>query len=264
MSEPIKIAVCVKQVKSLDDEFELSDGALLEDDLERELNEWDAVALEAALQLREAAPEGGEVIALTVGDEEAGEVLIDCMARGADASRRIWSPELEGADAIRVAAVLAASLRDYGADLILCGVQSADAVNAATGSALAGLLDLPRVAVVKAVEHDAATGSATVRRELEGGTLEVVRVATPALLTIQTGSFRPRYANLRAIRQAREKRLDVLSLTDLGLDGATLPAGAERRELRLPDASHQARMLAGSIDEVALEIKSIIAERVAR
>lgn len=264
MSGSVKIAVCVKQVKSLDDEFELSAGVLEEDDLERELNEWDAVALEAALQLREAAPEGGEVIALTVGDEDADEALYDCMARGADASRRIWSPELEGSDPMRTAAVLAASLRGYGADLVLCGVQSADAVNAATGVALAGLLDLPRVAVVKAVEHDATTGATTVRRELEGGTVEVVRLNAPALLTIQTGGFRPRYANLRAIRQAREKPLEVFSPADLGLDPAALPAGAQRRELREPEVGRQARILEGSVEEVAAEIRSVIEERIPR
>lgn len=264
MSRPLKIAVCVKQAKTLDDEFELTDGALLEDDLERELNEWDAVALEAALQLREAAPEGGEVIVLTVGDEEADEALYDCMARGADASRRIWSPELEGADPMRVAAVLAASLRGDEFDLILCGVQSADAVNAATGVAVAGLLDLPRVAVVKDVQHDAASGSITARRELEGGSVEVVRLNTPALLTIQTGNFRPRYANLRAIRLAQEKPLEVHSPSDLGLDPAALPAAAERRQLRLPEVGRQARILEGSVDEIAAEIRSIVEERVAR
>ncbi len=48
----------------------------------------------------------------------------------------------------------------------------------------------------------------------------MLKVRCPALLTIQTGINEPRYANLRAIKQAREKPLDELGLDDLGLDAA--------------------------------------------
>ena len=100
---------------------------------------------------------------------------------------------------------------------MLCGVQSSDAVNGATGIALAGYLELPHVAVVKQLDWDAASWTATVKRELEGGLVEVLRVRTPALLTIQTGINEPRYANLRAIKQAREKPLEVTTPDDLGV-----------------------------------------------
>ena len=259
----MKLAVCVKQVGSLDDEFELRDGAIEDDDVERELNEWDAVSLEMALRLREAAGEG-EVAVLTVGDEDSEEALLDCMARGADRGLRIWSPELAGADPLRIAAVLAAALERESPDLVLCGVQSSDSANGATGAAVAGRLDMPRVAVVKQVEYDPESGAATVRRELEGGTVEVLTLRSPALLTIQTGSCQPRYANLRAIRQAREKPLAVCSLADLGLEAATLPAGSRQRALRLPESGPGAQMLAGPPAELAAEIKRIVAERVAR
>ena len=99
---------------------------------------------------------------------------------------------------------------------MLCGVQSSDAVDAATGVALAAHLGLARVAVVRGVEHDAAAGALTVERELEGGSIEVLRVGLPALLTIQTGINEPRYATLRAIKQAREKPLDVVEPASWG------------------------------------------------
>ena len=70
----MKIVVPVKQVAALDEEFELlDDGSGVDPDfLERDLNEWDAFSLEAALQLREG-PASGEVVVVTVGDDEADE-----------------------------------------------------------------------------------------------------------------------------------------------------------------------------------------------
>ena len=79
----MKIVVPVKQVAALDDEFELlDDGSGVDPDcLEWELNEWDTFSLEAALELREAVGDG-EVVAVTVGDEEAEEGLLSAPREG--------------------------------------------------------------------------------------------------------------------------------------------------------------------------------------
>ena len=66
------------------------------------------------------------------------------------------------------------------------------------------------MAVVKQIDFDGST--LTVHRELEGGLVEVARIGLPALLTVQTGINEPRYATLRAIKQAREKPLEVRDL----------------------------------------------------
>jgi electron transfer flavoprotein beta subunit len=257
----VKIVVPVKAVAALDDEFELvGDTAVDPDSLEWDLNEWDAFSLEEALQLRDAAGDG-EVVVVTVGDEEAEDSLMSCLAKGADRAIRIWDDALEGVDALAVARVLAAAVQRESPDLVLCGVQSSDAVNGATGVALAAHLGLPRVAVVKALEL--GDGAATVERELEGGLVEVLRVRLPALLTIQTGINEPRYATLRAIKQAREKPLAELALADLDLDpDAVAAAGGSRlRRLRHPERGEGAEMLAGSPDDVAARIAEIVKER---
>lgn len=260
----MKIVVPVKQVAALDDEFELlDDGAGVDPDfVERDLNEWDAFSLEAALLLKEAAGEG-EVIAVSVGDDEATEGLLTCLAKGADRGVRVWDDVLENADALSVARVLAAAVERESPDLVLCGVQSSDAVNGATGVALAAHLRLPHVAVVNGLEFDAGSGTATVDRELEGGLIEVLKIRCPALLTIQTGINEPRYANLRAIKQAREKPLDELGLEDLGLDeqAVAASAGARRRRLHPPEAGGGAEMLQGSPAETAARIAEIVKER---
>jgi electron transfer flavoprotein beta subunit len=260
----VKIVVPVKQVAALDDEFELlDDGSGVDPDfVERDLNEWDAFSLEAALQLSEAANEG-EVVAVSVGDDEATEGLLTCLAKGADRGVRIWDDALHDADVLAVARVLAAAVERESPDLVLCGVQSSDAVNGATGVALAAHLGLPHVAVVSGLQFDASSGTATVDRELEGGLVEVLKVKLPALLTIQTGINEPRYANLRAIKQARDKPMDELGLDDLGLDAQAVAAaaGARRRRLRPPEAGGGAEIIDGSPAEAAARIADIVKER---
>src|SRR2546421_161583 len=156
----MKIVVPVKQVAALDDEFELlADGSGVDPDgLEWELNEWDTFSLEAALQIRDSAG-GGEVVAISVGDEEAEEGLLSALAKGADRGLRIWDESLADADALAVARVLAAAVQAESPDLVLCGVQSSDAVNSATGIALAGYLGLSHVAVVKRIELEGTTAT---------------------------------------------------------------------------------------------------------
>jgi electron transfer flavoprotein beta subunit len=260
----MKIVVPVKQVAVLDEEFELLEDrpGVDPDAIEWELNEWDDFSLEAALLLREAQGEG-EVVVISVGNEEAEEGLRACLAKGADRALRIWEGSLDGVDSLAVARVLAAAVERESPDLVLCGVQSSDAVNSATGVALAAHLGLPRVAVVKALDYDAAAGSATVERELEGGLIELLRVRLPALLTIQTGINEPRYANLRAIKQAKEKPLEVLELSGLGLDDAAVAdaSGARVRGLAPPDTGGGAEMLNGSPSAVAERIAEIVKEQ---
>jgi electron transfer flavoprotein beta subunit len=262
----MKIVVPVKQVAALDEEFELLDDSVGVDPdfLEWDINEWDTFSLEAALELRDSIDgDGHEVVVVTVGDEGAEEGLLSCLAKGADRAVRVWDEALEGADVLAIAKVLATLVERESPDLVLCGVQSSDAVNGATGVALAGYLGLPHVAVVKRIDYDPAAASATVDRELEGGLIEVLSVGTPALLTIQTGINQPRYANLRAIKQAREKPLAVSGLEDVGLDAGAVAAAAGSRAVGLatPERSESAEMLNGSPAAVAARIVEIVRER---
>jgi electron transfer flavoprotein beta subunit len=262
----MKIVVPVKEVAVLDEEFELLEDrpGVDPDAIEWELNEWDDFSLEAALQLREAEGDG-EVVVVSVGDEEAEEGLRSCLAKGAERALRVWDDSLEGADPLAVARVLGAVVERESPDLVLCGVQSSDAVQSATGVALAAHLGLPRVAVVKALDYDAASGSVTVERELEGGLTEMLRLKLPALLTIQTGINEPRYANLRAIKQAKEKPLEVLEPGDLGMDDQAVAAaaGSRTRSIAPPEAGTGAEMLSGSASDVAERIADIVKERMA-
>ena len=250
----MKVVVCVKQIAVLGDEVEFADDErdVDPDFLDYALNEWDSYATEEALQLVERAGEG-EVVVVSVGDEDSEDAMRRALAMGAGRGIRVWAPELAGADPIVVARALAEVVRAESADLVFCGVQSSDSVQAATGVALAELLELPRVAVVTKVSL--GDGTATVHRELEGGLVDVVEVDTPCVLTIQTGINEPRYATLRAIKQAEQKDIEVREPGDLGE-----PAFRVRR-MFVPPKGEGAEMLDGSPSEVARRIKELVEER---
>jgi electron transfer flavoprotein beta subunit len=213
------------------------------------LNEWDACAVEEAIQIRERLGQG-EVVVVTVGDEEAEGALRRCLAMGADQAVRV---DAEPRDPISTARALAEVVAAESPDLVLTGVQSADSVQGSTGVALAELLGLPRVAVVTKIDWS-GSGPATVDRELEGGLVDVVEVDTPALLTIQTGINQPRYANLRAIKQAEQQEVRVVS-ADAGE-----PAYRVRR-MFTPPRGGGAELLEGNAAQVAQQIAELLKER---
>jgi electron transfer flavoprotein beta subunit len=220
------------------------------------LNEWDACAAEEAIRIRERLGEG-EVVIVTVGDEESEAVLRRCLAMGADRAIRVdtGSAGPSPLDPISTARALAGAVAAESPDLTLTGVQSADSVQGSTGVALAELLGLPRVAVVTKVDWD-GSGPATVNRELEGGLIDVVEVETPAVLTIQTGINEPRYVNLRAIKQAERHEIAVAR-------AETGESAYRVRRMFSPPRGEGAELLDGGPAEIALRIVELVRERLA-
>jgi electron transfer flavoprotein beta subunit len=260
----MKLLVPVKHVASLrEDVAPVSADALSPDVLRWSTNEWDAFALEAALALREGARDG-EVLVATVGSEHAEESLRAGLAAGADRAVRVWdesfvaSEARGGLDPLSVARVLAALAERERSDVILCGAQSSDGAAAATGVALAGLLDLAHVAVATQIDWDG--DRLTVERELDGGASEVLALKLPALLTVQTGANRPRRANLRAIKQARAQPIATLGLDELELDPAALAQLAGSRTVGLREREHatRAQPIDGTPAEIAAQIVTIV------
>lgn len=254
----MKIVVCVKQAFSIaDDEFSFtSDGREIERTyLEAEINESDLYATEEALTLLEQTGKG-EVIALTVGDEGSEETLLRALAMGADRAIRVELEPGHENDPLTVARAMASVLRDENADMVFTGVQSSDTVQSATGTALAELLGIPSVAAITSLEYDSGSKRATVNRELEGGVLDVVDVDTPAVLTVQTGTNEPRYANLRAIKKAKKKPIDVVAVS------VPEAPGYRVKSLYRPSKKEGANMLNGSASDIAQRIDEIIKERV--
>jgi electron transfer flavoprotein beta subunit len=248
----MRIVVCVKQVGVLGDEVEFAaDGKSVDPDyLDPAINEWDSYAVEEALRIRDAV--GGEVVAVTCGDEEAETVLRRALAMGVD--RAIRMDVVLDADALGPARALAEAARPERPDIVLCGAQSSDASYGTTPSALAGLLDLPMAAVVRRIELESGARTVIVHRELEGGTVDVVELDLPAVISIQTGINEPRYVTLRAIRQADEQTFDVRPFS------SSSSTTVER--MHPPAGGGTATMIAGDPGAIAREIADLVRARV--
>ncbi len=250
----MKIVVCLKQVPAKDAPLRLTaDGGGIREDVGYEMNEPDAYALEEGLRLKEAG--GGEVVALTLGPERAAQVLREALAKGADRALHLVAPAGAALDAAATAAALCAALqRDSGGgfDLALTGLQSDDMGYAQTGVLLAERLGLPHATIIMQIEPQPAGGDGArikAKRELEGGYFQWLDIPLPAVLTIQSGINKLRYATLLGIKQAKNKPLARIPLEELGVD-----AGANRqRMLRLfiPQKTKQTVMLEGPAAQIA-------------
>jgi len=248
----MKIVVCVKYAASLGDDVGFTEAgtAVDPDYLEHALNEWDAYAAEEALRLRDRS--GGEVVVISAGDATVEPGIRRCLAMGADRGVRVATDETAGGDVLGVADALAGVVCEEQPDLVLCGMQSSDEANGAVGAALAALVGMPCETCVVGVT--VADGAADVRRELEGGLIELRRVLLPAVLTVQAGINEPRYVTFRAIKQADQKELAVVAAPPPRRRSRTL-------RMRVPERDRHAVMLAGDAREQARQIAAILHER---
>ena len=245
----MKIVVAIKQVPVRDTNIRIDASGkwMDESDLEFEINEPDAYALEEALQLKDA--HGGEVIALCAGPERAGSIIREALAKGADRAIHIECDDLATLDTLGVAQRLAAAVKTENPDLILTGLQSDDLGLGQTGVVMAEFLNIPHSTIIMQVEVE---GSAIkVKRELEDGWFQHIQMPLPALLTIQSGIHRLRYATLMGIKKAKTKEVKKLTPADLG--EAPQPAIAVQR-VYAPEKKKQTQILKGSPEETAAQL----------
>jgi len=259
----VKIAVCIRRVAdTAEADVKVNDTGkgIVEDRLVFTINEADNYALEEALLLKEK--QGAEVVLVTVGPKESEEVLRMGLAKGADQAVRIDDSGLAGQDAVALARVLAAQLKDKGFDLILAGCIATGVEDSQVGPALAQLLGLPHAAYT--IKLEPAGDRLVVKRELEGGLLDVKETVLPCVLSIQTGGNTPRYASILGIKRARSKPLETLEAAGLGLDaGLVGEAGSKTALLRLyaPESAGAAEMIEGDTAEKVARLAEIIRDR---
>src|ERR1043166_5210001 len=210
----MKIIVAIKQVPVRDSQLRVDSAGrwIQEADLSFEINAPDAYALEEARQLKEK--HGGEVIALCAGPSRAAQTIREALAKGADRAIHIEEENLAAYDPLALARLLANALAPEKPDLVLTGLQSDDLGYGQTGVILAELLGLPHATIIMQVEK--LDGSIRVKRELEDGWFQHVEIPLPALLMIQSGISKLRYATLMGIKKAKSKEIRRVSAAELG------------------------------------------------
>lgn len=248
----MNILVLMKQTFDTEETITINDGVISEDGVKFIINPYDEYAIEEAVSLKEE--HGGEVTVLSIGPDRTQEALRTALAMGADNAILIDDERAFG-DELTISKVLTKLIQDREYDLILAGYMAVDDGSAQVGPRVAEALDIPHVSTI--VKLTVEGNKAVVERDVEGS-IEILEVELPALFTAQQGLNEPRYPSLPAIMKAKRKKIEQLSLDDLGLSEDDIKAKTELVDQFLPPKKEAGRILTGTIEEQAQELVQLL------
>jgi electron transfer flavoprotein beta subunit len=243
----LNIIVCIKQVPAKDAPLSIAGNWIKESDIGFEMNEPDSYALEEALRLKEK--HGGEVIVLSMGPERVKQTIKEALAKGADRAIHIANDAFAQLDPLGAASYLSAAIKKEKFDLILTGLQSDDHGFGQTGVLLAGLLDLPHATIIMAIE--AQDGKLRLKRELEAGWFQHIECPLPAVLSIQSGINKVRYATLKGIMAAKKKEIATIGPESLGV---SVQPTQRVGKIYVPTKTKKTEFLTGTPKEAATKL----------
>jgi len=243
----VKIIVCIKQVPAKDAPLSIAGNWIKESDIGFEMNEPDSYALEEALRLKEK--HGGEVIALSLGPERVKQTIKEALAKGADRGIHIADDNFAQLDPLGSAQILSAAIAKENAGLVLTGLQSDDHGFGQTGVLLAGLLNLPHATII--MQLDVQDGKMRLKRELEAGWFQHIECPLPAVLSIQSGINKVRYATLKGIMAAKKKEIAVIPRESLGISSEPTQ---KIEKIYVPTKTKKTEFLTGTPKEMAAKL----------
>ena len=173
--------------------------------------------MEQALLIKQSNA-AATITVVRVGSAKDTEALRTAMAMGADDAALVEATD--NLDSYSIAKALKGAIEKSGKkpDLILSGKQAIDDDALQVPQILAEMMNLPSVSVIVGFEMSGTT--VKVKREVEGGALEVYEINTPCVLACNKGLNTPRYASLPGIMKAKKKPMAQYSLADVGVSEA--------------------------------------------
>jgi electron transfer flavoprotein beta subunit len=215
----LNIVVAVKQVPDTAVERTLKegDGTLDRASLDGLINELDEYAIEEGLKIAEA--HDGEVTILSVGPEKAAESIRKALSMGAAKAIHVLDDAIAGSDSLGTSLVLAEALKQSGFDLVIFGSESTDARTGVVPAMVAERLDAPQLTLASRVEISGT--DVTIRRVTDDG-VDTVTAPLPAVVSVVEKINEPRYPSFKGIMAAKKKPVQVLSLSDLGVDAGSV------------------------------------------
>ncbi len=210
----MKILVPVKRVVDYNVKIRVkADGSGVElGGVKMSMNPFDEIAVEEALKLKEAG-KASEVVVVSIGPQQATEVLRNALAMGAD--RGILVKTDVPLEPLAVAKILKSVAAAEQPGLIILGKQAIDDDCNQTGQMLAALLGWGQGTFASKVDLQA--DSVAVTREVDGGA-QTVSLKLPAIVTTDLRLNEPRYASLPNIMKAKKKPIAEQSPADHGVD----------------------------------------------
>ena len=215
------------------------------------MNPFDEIAVEEAVRMKEAGT-AEEVIAVSMGPQQAQETIRTALAMGADRGIHVHSDdELQP---LAVAKLLKAVVEKEGPDLVILGKQAIDDDSNQTGQMLSALLGWSQGTF--ASELNFGDGKLDVTREIDGG-LQTLSLKMPAVITTDLRLNEPRYASLPNIMKAKKKPIDAMTPDELGVDTAPRLTTLKVTEPPAREAGVIVESVAELVDKLKNEAKVI-------
>jgi electron transfer flavoprotein beta subunit len=251
----LNIVCCVKQVPDPEtpaSAFRVDEGArkvVPAPGIAPVISQFDAIAVEAALRIRDAKGEG-KITVVSLGPDSARDVIKHGLAMGADEGVLLNDQALFDGDPFATATALTAAINKIGdVNLVLCGRQAVDWDFGVTGLTIAEILGWPAISITKKVE--AGDGAVQAERVL-GDAFETVEVPLPAVVTVSNELGEPRYPKLPQIMAAARKQVTIWTAADLGLSPDQSGKNGSRLTLErlfIPQVKSQCEFIEGDSPE---------------
>ena len=249
----MKIAVLVKQVPGSETALPISENHkwIDEEQVSFVMNPPDNFAIEEALLIKERTGDG-EVVIVSMGPARVQKVIREGLAKGADRGIHLEEDGQIQTDPLSIAKSISSILMDENFDLVLTGLQSDDTGMGQTGVLIGEMLGMSTGTL--AMETDVQDNAIRVKRELESGWFQWVKLPLPASISIQSGLNTPRYPSLRGIMGAKKKEIKVVSPSDHQTDAILQSID----KVFVPQTSKQTEMIEGNADSAVTRIIEIL------
>ncbi|MFZ0452670.1 MAG: electron transfer flavoprotein subunit beta/FixA family protein [Ignavibacteriaceae bacterium] len=245
----MKIAVCISHVPDTATKIKIGpdEKSIDTNGVTFIINPYDEFAVEEALKTKEKF--GGEVIAISLGNDANKDTIRKALAMGVDSGVLLKSDSPK--DSISVAKALAEEIKSQGCEIVFCGKQSVDYDNSIVPQLTAEILGYNCITVV--VDLKIEGKKVTAEREIEGGK-EVVESELPIIISAQKGLNEPRYASLKGIMSAKKKVIEEKP-------AAESKNYTEVLELHKPPAKQPGRIIGSDVSAVP-ELVRILREEI--
>ncbi len=260
----LRIVVCIKAVpdpqKACDIKIDPQTKTLLRCDVPMVLNPLDRHALEAALNIK--AEVEAHITVLSMGPPDAGAIVKECLALGADKGILLSDVAFGGADAFATAYTIAKGIYKNGdVDVVLCGMASSDGATEWVGPEMATMLDMPVVTMVREIVfHDKETWE--VKAALENG-FRRMKVRLPAVFTVTRDLNTPRTLSFSGIIKARKKEITQWGLEELGVPAERVGLKGSPTivtEMRAVENTRKVEFIEGTREEKAEQLVEKLVE----
>ena len=212
----MKALVCVKRVIDYNVKIRVkSDKSGVEtENVKMSMNPFDEIAVEEAVRMKEKG-QINEIIVLSVGSDKSQETIRSGLAMGGDRGILVKTDN-EQIEPLNIAKVIKSICDKEKPDLVILGKQAIDDDCNQTGQIVATLLNIPQATFASELKKN-DDNTLDVTREIDGG-LETIRVNIPCVITTDLRLNEPRYASLPNIMKAKQKKIELLEISDLGID----------------------------------------------